>query len=45
VLLALTHDEKAGPLLAGLGVDAATISEVIERAEASEKPPETAADG
>ncbi|MDQ6806585.1 MAG: hypothetical protein M3065_16835 [Actinomycetota bacterium] len=45
VLLALTHDEKAGPLLAGLGVDAAAVSEVIERDGASDEPPETAAGG
>jgi ATP-dependent Clp protease ATP-binding subunit ClpC len=44
VLLALTRDDQAGPLLAGLGVDEAAVRKATERPGASEEPPE-AADG
>jgi ATP-dependent Clp protease ATP-binding subunit ClpC len=39
VLLALTRDEKIGPLLAGLGVGEAAVRQALGRAAASEEPP------
>ncbi|MDQ6805374.1 MAG: hypothetical protein M3065_10510 [Actinomycetota bacterium] len=45
VLLALTRDEKIGPLLGGLGVDEAAVREAIERSSAPEEPPGDAAEG
>ena len=41
VLLALTRDEHAGPVLADLGVDAAAILKAIER----RRPPRQSTDG
>jgi ATP-dependent Clp protease ATP-binding subunit ClpC len=45
ILLALTRDEKTGPLLAGLGVDEAGVREAIEHTGASEEPPQDASEG
>jgi ATP-dependent Clp protease ATP-binding subunit ClpA len=45
VLLALTRDERTGPLLARLGVDEAAIRHATDRPGASEEPPEASAEG
>ncbi|MEA2198251.1 MAG: ATP-dependent Clp protease ATP-binding subunit ClpC [Solirubrobacteraceae bacterium] len=43
LLLALTRDEKTGPLLASLGVDEAAVRDAIGRGAASDEPPAASA--
>jgi hypothetical protein len=45
VLLALTRDEKIGPVLADLGVDDDAVLKAIERRRPPEAPPRASAEG